>query len=228
MDTSDLPVPGVMAARIDLSSRLRVFDLDGSLVAASRELWEILEPDALLIAKAHWDQWLHCFPHEEKWVAHDEPKMMELGRAFLRNRFLHTADRDWIESIERSVAGAYRANVSTLALLSMTSASDRAALDVLMRRVDRSNSDLPAMIDTLMRLSALEGEITVELYNAYREYSAQRDRDQLTAEFRDGIVAMVETALDEGGTLRDQGVKASVMTRGMLGKASEVAAAAEQ
>ena len=79
-----------------------------------------------------------------------------------------------------------------MALLSMISASDRAALDVLMRRVERGDPRLPVLIDTLMRLSALEGEITVAIYNAYREHSAQVARDRLAAEFRDGIAAMVE------------------------------------
>src|SRR3546814_613052 len=115
-----------------------------------------------------------------------------------------------------------------MALLSMINASDRAALDALMSRVDRNDARLPALIDTLMRLSALEGEVTVALYNAYREHSAQQGRDRLTTEFRDGIVTLVDNAFEEGEVLREQRGRASVVARGMLGKASEVAAAAEQ
>ena len=228
MTATDLPAPGVLAAQIDLAARLRVFDHEGALAATSREVWAIIEPDMHAISTAYWEQWLHCFADDRVWAPHETEKMIDVGVTFLRKRFLETAGREWIESIERSVAAAYVGDVSPMALLSMINASDRAALDSLMKRVDRDEPRLPTMIDVLMRLSALEGEITVALYNAYREHSASVARDRLTAEFRDGIATMVETALHEGGTLRDQGAKASVMARGMLGKASEVAAAAEQ
>ena len=228
MNIDELPAPGLLAKKVDLTARLRVFDHDGSLAAVSREVWTIIEPDIHAISDAYWQQWLQCFADERIWAPQETQQMVELGVAFLKNRFLKTSGREWIEAIERSVAAAYGADVSPMALLSMINASDRAALDSLVTRVDRTETRLPALIDTLMRLSALEGEITVALYNAYREHSAGVARDRLTAEFRDGIVAMVDTAIQGGEALRGQGAKTSMMARGMLGKASEVAAAAEQ
>jgi methyl-accepting chemotaxis protein len=218
----------MLAAKLDLTTRLRVFDHDGMLGATARDIWSIIEPDVRAISEAYWQQWLRCFADERVWAPHETEKMIDLGVTFLRQRFLETSGRAWIESIERSVAAASAGDVSPLALLSMINASDRAALDSLMSRVERDDPRLPQMIDVLMRLSALEGEITVDLCSAYRDYGASVTRDRLTAEFRDGIATMVETALEEGGAVRDQGAKASVMARGMLGKASEVAAAAEQ
>jgi methyl-accepting chemotaxis protein len=226
--TTNLPVPGTIAASIDLAARLRVFDFDGSLTIASREAWAALAPEITHVSRAYWEQWLRCFSDERIWAPHETERMIEIGCTFLRNRFTETSGRAWIDSIERSVASAYAADVSPMALLSMISASDRAALDVLMRRVDRTGDKLPVYIDTLMRLSALEGEITVAIYNSYRAHSAQGQRDVLAAEFRDGIATMVETATDEGHALREQAVRSSASTRMVLGKASEVAAAAEQ
>ncbi|RXD05883.1 chemotaxis protein [Sphingomonas sp. UV9] len=223
-----MPVPGAIAASVDLAARLRVFDFDGSLSSASREVWAALAPEITHVSKAYWEQWLRCFSDERIWASHETERMIEVGCTFLRNRFLDTSGRPWIESVERSVAAAYVADVSPMALLSMISASDRAALEVLMRRVDRSDAKLPVYIDTLMRLSALEGEITVAIYNSYSTHSARVARDTLAAEFRDGIAAMVETATDEGHMLREQAMRSSASTRAVLGKASEVAAAAEQ
>ncbi|WP_176501855.1 methyl-accepting chemotaxis protein [Sphingomonas sp. HMP9] len=223
-----MPAPGAIAASVDLMARLRVFDFDGSLTGASREVWTALAPEITHVSKAYWEQWLRCFSDERIWAPHETDQMIEVGCTFLRNRFLDTSGRAWIESVERSVAAAYVADVSPMALLSMISASDRAALEVLMRRVDRSDPKLPVFIDTLMRLSALEGEITVAIYNSYRTHSARIARDTLAAEFRDGIAAMVETATDEGHMLREQALRSSASTRAVLGKASEVAAAAEQ
>ena len=226
--TNDLPAAGTMSAKIDIGARLRIFDFDGSLMASSRAAYEVLEPEIRSISEAFWQQWQRCFAHERDWATADHDRMIELGVSFLRDRFLDTAGKGWIESIERSVAAAYVAKVQPMALLSMINASDRAALAVLMRRIGNDDSRLPQLIDTLMRLSALESDITVEIYNMYREHSAQIERDRLANEFRDSIGSTVEVASREGADLRSQAQDASQSARGMLGKASEVAAAAEQ
>jgi methyl-accepting chemotaxis protein len=226
--TKDLPAPGTMSARIDIRARLRVFDSEGSLQQSSRDAWEALEPEIQTVSEAYWQQWLRCFDDQRSWATGDNAKMIDVGVVFLKNRFLDTDGRAWIESIERSVAAAYSADVPPMALLSMISASDRAALQVLIRRLGTDHAKLSELIDTLMRLSALEGDITVELYNMYREYSAQAARDRLAADFRDSIGATVEHASREGDQLRVQAVHTSASARGMLGKTSEVAAAAEQ
>ncbi|WP_213981678.1 methyl-accepting chemotaxis protein [Sphingomonas sp. dw_22] len=217
-----------MSAAIDVRARLRIFDFDGSLVQSSRDAWDVLEPEIHAVSSAYWQQWLRCFADERNWAPGDTAKMIDVGVVFLKNRFLDTAGQSWIESIERSVSAAYSGGVPPMALLSMINASDRAALEVMMRRLGADDTRLPVLIDTLMRLSALEGDITVEIYNMYREYSAQVARDRLAVEFRDSIGATVERASREGDQLRVQAVHTSASARGMLGKASEVAAAAEQ
>ncbi|PAX08389.1 methyl-accepting chemotaxis protein [Sphingomonas lenta] len=223
-----MPVPGSIAATIDLPARLRAFDADGVLTAAARDAWAVLEPEARSVADAYWQQWKRCFDAHRVWAPAENDRMIDIGVEFLRNRFLDTRGRAWIESIERSVAAAFTADVSPMVLLSMVSASDRAALDVLMRRVQRDDARLPSLIDTLMRLSALEGEITVAIYNGYRKHGSQSARDRLAAEFRDGIAALASSTNEESHSLRNQGTRASAAARGMLGKTSEVAAAAEQ
>jgi methyl-accepting chemotaxis protein len=225
---NDLPLPGTIAANVDLGARLRVFDFDGSLSKASQEAWAVIEPEIHSISEAYWQQWLRCFDDGKAWAVHETAKMIEVGCTFLKNRFLDTRGRAWIESIERSVAAAYVADVTPMALLSMINASDRAALDVMMRRVPPGDARLPMLIDTLMRLSALEGDITVAIYNEYRQFSAQAGRDALAIDFRQGVAAMVENASTDGHALRDQAVRTSASARGMLSKTSEVAAAAEQ
>lgn len=225
---TDLPAAGSIAARLDLEARFRVFDIDGRLAERGRAAWRVIEADVRAISTAYWEQWLRCFNDQRQWAPYETERMIDLGCNFLENRFLRTRERGWIESVERSVAAAYASNISPMALLSMISASDRAALDSLVQRRGEVDAPLADLIDTLMRLSALEGEITVEIHNAYREHSAQAARDRLAVEFRDGITVTVQTATQDGADLRVQAAGASASARGMLGKTSEVAAAAEQ
>ena len=225
---NDLPPIGSVAAALDLNARFDVFDLEGELTRAARDAWETLRPQARAIADAYWSHWKRCFGMTANHASYESERMIDIGVAFLENRFLRTRERAWVESIERSVASAYGANVSPMALLAMISASDRAALGALMASVPREDPRLPQLIDTLMRLSALEGEITVAIYSVYSAHSAQGARDKLAADFRNEIAVTVEATTHEGHSLRSQASVASSSARGMLGKTSEVAAAAEQ
>ncbi|WP_414712364.1 methyl-accepting chemotaxis protein [Sphingomonas sp.] len=226
--TKDLPPPGSLSARIDLPTRLRVFGFDGALSDAARAAWELIEPEAQAIAAAYWQQWLESFADQRDWAPHEAQKMIDLGVVFLRNRFLDTHGQAWVDSIERSVAAAYAADVEPMVLRSMICASDRIALDVLLRRIDGADPRLPTMIDAIIRLSSLEGEITGTLYSYFRMHGEKIARERLAADFRSTISLSVESASSQGGALRDQASSTSLAARGMLGKTSEVAAAAEQ
>ncbi len=226
--TKELPVPGSLAARIDLPTRLRVFGFDQSLFDASRAVWNVIEPEITSVSRAYWDQWTVCFGDRRAWAPHDMHKLVDLGVEFLRNRFLETRDLAWVESVERSVAAAYAANVEPTALRSMICASDRAALDVLLRGTDQNDPGLPEMIGALLRLSSLECDVTGALYTAFRVHGERAERDRLAAEFRSSISVSINQASHHREALRDQAGSTSVAARGMLGKTSEVAAAAEQ
>jgi methyl-accepting chemotaxis protein len=223
-----MPAPGSIAAKIDLAARIATFDKDGSLVRLSREVWELLEPQSDPIIEAFWDQWQRENPRQENWIKHGRERRIELGRSYLKGRFCAIDERYWVESMERSVFAAYQAGVGTLGLLSMSCASDRTALKILMDVVPQGDPRLPAYVDTLMRLFGMEAEVTVELYNGVISHAARLDRDRLAGAFKSDIGTMVNSASEESGGLRRQTDSASVVARGMLGKASEVAAAAEQ
>lgn len=213
---------------IDMPTRLRAFDPDDTLVPAAQLVWSVIEPDAAIVYDAFWQQWQRCFPRHDNWGPGTFEHDMEAGARSMHARYVDLGGSAWVDSFERLVATAYHAGVEPLALLSMISASDRAALEVLMRRIGSGDPRLPGMIDTLMRLSALIGEIAVELYTLHRECDSQKKRDKLAAEFRDSIGASLESASREGDQLHTLSIRNSASARGMLGKTSEVAAAAEQ
>ncbi|WP_326524902.1 methyl-accepting chemotaxis protein [Sphingomonas sp.] len=226
--THSTPPVGSLAAQIDLATRLRVFGFDAALFDAARAVWEVIEPEVQSVAAAYWEQWLAGFADERDWAPHETRKMVDLGVEFLRKRFLETREIGWVESIERSVGAAYAAGVRQMALRSMICASDRVALDVLLRRVPHGDPRLPSMIDVLMRLTSLESDITGSIYLLYRKHDERASRERLAVDFRQSIAGTIEQASQQGVALRDQAGVTSLAARGMLGKTSEVAAAAEQ
>ena len=229
MTATDLPQPTTIAAAIDVSARIRAFDGgDGTLVRCAAALWSIIEPDATVIVEAYWEHWVKANPGKREWTSLESQRRVDAGNAYLKNRFCHLDGRAWVESLERSVASAHAQGISTMEVLAMTCASDRAAMMSLMARLPADDPRHPTMVDTLLRLFGMETELTVELFAGFNAHRDNRARDRLASEFRDGIAAVVEEASEEGHSLRQQAVRSSSSVRGMLGKASEVAAAAEQ
>ncbi|MDQ1157310.1 methyl-accepting chemotaxis protein [Sphingomonas sp. SORGH_AS 950] len=226
---TDLPPPTVITAAIDLDARIRAFDGgDGMLIRQAAELWPVIEPRAQEVVDAYWDYWRAANPGQPDWTPLDEERRRVTGNAYLRNRFCHLSGRDWVESLGRSVASAYAAGVMPMDALAMSCASDRAALKILMEEMSADDPRRAVAVDTLLRLFGMETELTVELFSGYENWCADRERERLAGDFRNGIVAVVENASVEGQDLRRQAQDASLSTRGMLGKSSEVAAAAEQ
>ena len=228
MPEKTLPPPESVCRSIDLGDRLRVFDLGPDDVALSRELWTVIEPDARVVSTAHWDQWQRCFGGQRNWAPQERDRMIEVGVTYLRNRFSDPAGVAWVQSAERSVAAAYAGDVALTVLLSMTDAGARATLDLLRAKMAPEDPRRQAMVDLLFRMRSLECEVYGALYAAYLRHNEQAERDRLAAQFGDGIAATLEEASGAGATLRTQAVGTSASARGMLGKTSEVAAAAEQ
>ena len=228
MNITDLPAPGAVAATFDIDVRLRAFDMDSAMLATCRDLWAILEPDVRMISEGYWAQWLRRFSDDRVWARHETERMIDIGCTFLRDRFLDPGGRAWVESIERSVADAAKGGVPAMVLRAMICASDQVALTLLLKAVRADDTRLPAMLDALMRLSALESDITGAIYRAYEQHAVSVARDRLATRFREGIAQIVESATEGSAGLRAHSVRTSASTRGMLGKTSEVAAAAEQ
>jgi len=77
-------------------------------------------------------------------------------------------------------------------------------------------------------MRSLECDIYSTLYTAYLSFDARLQRDHLADDFRKGLGQTVEAATEEGGALKEQAVRSANSARNVLGKVSEVAAAAEQ
>ena len=222
-----LPEPGLIAAQVDLRERARVFDLTEADLSAGRDLWSRFEPHARRIAETVWEQWQRFFG-SEAFLSADHETIVAKGMAYQRHRFTAPTTAAWVESAERTVAGAFAKDVSLTAILSMTQAAMRMMIDILAEQQGQSHDAFSGQLDLLNRYRSLECDIYSSLYGAYRDHDQRAKRDQLANDFRQGIAAVVADASKEGGGLKNQAARTSVATRGMLGKASEVAAAAEQ
>ncbi|HEU0045843.1 MAG TPA: chemotaxis protein, partial [Sphingomonas sp.] len=222
-----LPPPESITKTIDLAERLRAFGLGPADVALARELWTVIEPEARTIAKVHWERRRQVYGEHQNWAPQDQEQTYELAVAYLRNRYNRVDEDAWVRSAERTVASAYAMDVGLTPILAMIDAGGRATHKVVLKAVtDREKA--ARFHDLLLRLGALESDIYFAIYNGYCRFSERVERDRLAVNFGEKIATMVEETSREGGALRLKASQSSASARGVLGKASEVAAAAEQ
>ena len=217
-----------MSAQLDLRERLALFDFTAEDLAVARTMWSIMEPDAAAICAIQLEQWRRSLGGQANFERRSEERALQSRLDELRQRHMHLDALDWVKSAERIVAIAFAADVSLTRILSMDSAAAAKTLEILSRNYDCSKEERQQINDVFFRMRSLECDIYSTLYTAYLSFDAQHQRDQLAEEFRRGVGLTVETATHDGAALREQAVRSADSARGVLGKVSEVAAAAEQ
>jgi len=212
----------------DLQRRIGMFDTDGRLEESCREIWTIIEPDKRAIARAYWERYAQSdeiarpIPPEkideltERIVPHIEAKHGAL------------ADPQWVEMTRGYVEAATRANISLTTLYSGISACGQAVLDAVVRACAGEPERLARLARAVIALTALEIDVFSWHYDVLRTAAERERRAAKGDDFNQEIMSVVEMTASGSRKVRGQAADASAAARGMLGKTSEVAAAAEQ
>lgn len=187
-----------------------------------------MEPDAPSICAVQLEQWRRSLCEAANFERRNDERALESHLDDLRKRYLHLDRPDWVLSAERIVAVAFEAGVSLSRILSMDSAGAAKTLESLSLRYDCSKEERQQINDVFFRMRSLECDIYSSIYTAYLSFDAQTQRDHLADEFRRGVGLTVEAATEEGVALKQQAAHGAKSARDVLGKVSEVAAAADQ
>ncbi|MEO8454215.1 MAG: methyl-accepting chemotaxis protein [Sphingomicrobium sp.] len=222
------PEIGSISAQLDLPERLRLFDFTADDLAVARKMWAIMEPDAPAICAIQLNQWRRSLGEQANFERRKEERALQSRIDDLRKRYMKLDELDWVQSAERIVAIAFAADISLTRILSMDSAGAAKTLESLSLRYDCSKEERQQINDVFFRMRSLECDIYSSLYTGYMSFDARLQRDHLADDFRRGVGLTVEAATEEGGALKEQAVRSAGSARNVLGKVSEVAAAAEQ
>ncbi len=218
----DMMVP-VMNAQ-----RFAMFDGKGDLVDNAKELWTIIEDDIHRVARSFWIRYLRS-PEVNTRV--DEAKLESLTRRifpYLKRKFTDLSGETWVETAGEYVSMAFSANISTTSLFSGVAAQADAMHEILVERLSDEPALLARMIKTVTQTTILEMDVFASHFDRLRQRDERERRQSRGQEFNKEMIGVVERTAVESQKLRAQASDASAATRGMLGKTSEVAAAAEQ
>jgi methyl-accepting chemotaxis protein len=216
------------AVSLDLAGRLHDFGFTEELFQTCHLMWSIIEADASQVAETQIDGWNAAFPSEYRVQTIERDAAVHQMVADLRDRFYDPAGDAWVRRASKRVAIAFAAGVSLTTMIAIGGATALHVQDLLSHNYDCSKEERHHINDVFLRLRSLECDVYSSLYMLAIAGDARLSREQLASVFHNGVGALVDTASEEGHELRCQAARSSASMRGVLVKAGEIAAAAEQ
>jgi methyl-accepting chemotaxis protein len=226
-------VPGGWSLKAgSVSEHLARYDLDGLIRPASEQMTRLLiDEDYLKIATAFWDRYLQM-PETRELRAYLTPERLtrryQRSALYARSAYNRPYDQDWGDDAIRHAEESHAAGVPLAPLLAALAYSKTVLLDIVAERVGIDIGAFCRCADFIQRMCQAEAELMASHLGARDAQVARTERTARAHEFRASIAEEIDDATAMGDGLRIQAGAASASTRGMLGKASEVAAAAEQ
>jgi methyl-accepting chemotaxis protein len=222
--TSRTNVEAMDSDIIPITDRLRHFDRDGSLAADCAILSKVIEHRLDEIALAYWNHY-----HENRTSPSALPPVnIEEGQRYIFLKYNHPTEQAWADVACNYAKRAFLAGKDIGLILSSFEMSHEKALKILFETSADNLDAMRAGARAIVRVSAIEAEIISTAISLLKARQVDEDSSNRADLFHTRIAAGVAETSDLGTHLRAQASGASCATRGMLGKASEVAAAAEQ
>ncbi len=213
---------------IDLGRRIRMFDTDGRLEESCRELWVLIEPAKREIARAYWERYAQSDEVTRPIPADKIEELTDRIVPHIEAKHGALADPKWVDMTRGYVESATKANISLTTLYSGITACGQAVQQALERALPKDPAKLARLSHAVIALTALEINVFSAHYDVLRTRAERERRAAQGSEFNKEIVSVVEHTASGSRKVRAQAADASQAARGMLGKTSEVAAAAEQ
>ena len=228
-------VAGFLMAEIDedqialsdeeIAQRLANYDPDGSF---SRDLKLLWSKAGNILSPAIEGHWREQAPLIVSLAGGQVEKIVHLGTESVQRCFTQPMDPIWLRSV--AVHGVEIAFLKIPVEVLCASLMARAA--VLIRCITEAFSDDAEFVTsaaiTIHRLHMIQFELMMLQIAARGKLEAAEALNEQGSAFRENISSILEDALGASTRLRGETVDASGSARGMLGKASEVAAMAEQ
>lgn len=217
-----------MTADVSMQERLRDFDPDGSLARRSAELFTLLDDGGLAVGEAYFSSYVRSTGIERTMSEDGLYKLKGEMIAYVRNKFSSLSTEAWGNSARECIRIARRNNINVRQVLAASDAAVSTMLSQIWPKVHHDPKRCQQVMQDLMSITSIETELMCAVIS--NDIAVERDQEmgRNSALFEQRIAGEVDGASRLGEGLREQAKDASAATRGMLGKASEVAAAAEQ
>ncbi len=207
---------------------MKEVDPHGELAPGMREIRDLVGEHATGAARTFYDSYIEQSGLQAKLGLATLAKIETEAHEYVRQKLGFFEAGEWALSSVACVRHARKHDAPLRAVLRPVAAANEKLIDLIWQRSDVDEAIRRRLIHVVMRVSMIDSGLMTNAI-ALDEAAAQREeRQRFGTMFEQRIVGEIDGASQLGESLREQAKDASAATRGMLGKASEVAAAAEQ
>ena len=213
-----------------VAERMREFDWDGRIGPACAEIAELFRDHYGEIAEAFWRHYTALPDAGRLKAALEEGRLaeqIEASIAYTRAKYEKPFGDEWIETSFRQAENNNKADIALPSMLTSFAYAHSFEMALLARKIGDDSERLVRLCDVIQRIALIEADL-MAWYVAPESRAQKAERDAQSEQLRGTISESIEIATSLGNKIRVQAAGASSSARGMLGKASEVAAAAEQ
>ncbi len=206
----------------------RAFDRNGDLAERSREIWSIIAPRSQEISRVFWQRLAATPGNPLRMTPSDVEAQTQATGPYTQSKFMHLDGMDWIARLRQYVQTFEEQGVPFTSFLACLAGDADTIVTIVSETIGTADERLPRICADVVRIALIESSVCADHANARREAQARSARSAGASEFGDRISGVVSSATTESESLRAQTLATSASARGMLGKTSEVASAAEQ
>jgi methyl-accepting chemotaxis protein len=214
-----------------LAERVRDYDWDGAIAPACAEIAELIDQDFERISGAFWDHYLSlpATAHVRGYFTGERMRdQLQASTHYMALKFRRPLDDEWLRIASKHANDSHRSHIPLSALLAGFARAHSMTYAILKEKLNGDAERLGRLGDVAQRMAMLEADFMASQLGARDAELAREGRRERLARFQAGIVATIETTSARGARVRQQAQGVAGSARGMLGKTSEVAAAAEQ
>ncbi|MBX3563238.1 MAG: chemotaxis protein [Sphingomonas sp.] len=210
----------------------REYDWDGAIEPGCREICKLVGTRQREIAEGFWRHYKALPASAPVQGILDNPESYEeqiaRGTIYGTLKFEKPFSEEWVEMVCGYAAETYRAGIPLPAVIAAFSYAHSETMRVLREELKGDAETLGRLCDVVQRMAMAEADLMAGHLGARDAAQADEDRRGRSIAFQASIAESIQSATEAGNRIRVQAQGASSSARGMLGKASEVAAAAEQ
>ena len=220
-------VQGTSNGDYDLARGLGLYDISGDLPARARSLWAQISDSGSDLAREFWRRYARSPEVKDQFDDAKIERLAEKILPYIAAKFERIDNPEWANQAQTYVEKALNGGLTLSTLLAGVNAETEAAF-VAIRRQVRSDEEQVALARTLSEIQAIEIDCFIHHAITLTRNESSHTQARQAGEFNSKVMSVVQSCTRESDQLRAQAATTSTAARGMLGKTSEVAAAAEQ
>jgi methyl-accepting chemotaxis protein len=218
---------GLSNENLPMAARVREFDPTGEIVQVSARIGRMIEKRIDEVGDAAVVAFLERTPPGISYTPAEMEILYAGARTYYRDLLNDLSGEKWANAARDFLSKALKQGYSIRSQIVVVNRAVDRVRDLICEVVEDPQERAKLMV-TMRSVLLVNVELICSIFADIIRENDQIERDRQREEFGELLTNQIDKAATLGDRLRDQAREASSATRGMLDKASEVAAAAEQ